>query len=1222
MIRRVFAAVSAWCLAVSSVLAAVAPDFLRDVRPILANHCFKCHGPDDAARQAELRLDSREAALTGGESGTPAFVVGKPDDSELIARIFSDDEDTQMPPPAIKHPLNDAQKDVLRRWIAAGAEYRPHWAFIAPKAVTPPKVKDEKWPRNNIDRFVLARLEAEGLAPSPEADRYALVRRVYLDLIGLPPTIEEADAFVNDKREDSYERLVDTLLQSEHYGERWARRWLDLARYADTNGYEKDRPRNIWPYRDWVIRALNADMPFDQFTIQQLAGDMLPNATSEQLIATGFHRNTMLNEEGGIDPLEFRFHAMTDRVATTGTTWLGLTIGCAQCHTHKFDPIKHTEYYGFMALLNNADEPEMQIVSPDEEAAYRARLAQAERLLADLPNKWPISEVRWEIAKPVSAVSESKQTPKMLDDGSVLFADATLDNDTYTIVLETPASRIEQLRLETLTDGALPAKGPGRTPHGNFVLGEIAISASPLKGSGDAKPVAVKIASAQADVEQPNFPVTAAFDGNAGTGWAVHAPGKNLNSPKTATFRFAEPVGFEGGTRLTITLAQAAVPKHTIGRPRLSLGAAMPQTGDVAARRREALEKSYFAWLAKQRAGRTAWLTPKPAEMASNSPLLALEEDGSIYASGDFTKDDRYEITFRDLPEGVTTMRVEALPDERLPAGGPGVAYYEGPKGDFFIGELQLYSPPGKERKADGMPIKIARASAFSSKPGESTAGAQRALDGNFQSGWGTDGLMGQPQHAVFVLEKPLAARELAVVMYSGRHYAASLGRFRISFTTHAGGAEAGPISPNVESLLDIPDEKLTDSQRATLRQEFLLTSVELAGEAGRIRELRKRPGGQTTLVMRERPSENPRQTFRHHRGEFLSPREEVKAGVPAFLPPLSSDASHDRLALARWIVSPENPLTARVAVNRQWAAIFGTGLVATQADFGFQGELPSHPELLDWLALEFVRQGWSLKKLHRLMVTSSTYRQSSVGRISDPSKDGEVGRNSNPSDKDGRSTTPSYVDDPHNRLLARGPRVRVEAEMVRDISLRASGLLSAKMFGPPVRPPQPAAVTETAYGGATWQASTGEDRYRRAIYTFTKRSTPFAALSVFDAPTGEACVARRDVSNTPLQALTLLNDETFVEAAKALGASTAAVEGDDAAKATFAFRRCLTRPPREAELKKLLAFVAGVRARIQAGDLKASEIAGTGEAATAVERAAWTTLARALLNLDETVTK
>ena len=1192
------------------VKAADVPDFNREVRPILSNYCFKCHGPDDKARKSKLRLDVREEALKPAKSGDTAIVPGKVDESQLVARIFSDDEEERMPPAATKKELSAAQKDVLKRWIAGGAKYDPHWAFVAPKQAVadcgsriadlekrdPARAAELRaWPKNPIDEFVLARLLDEGLQPSPEADAVTLCRRLFLDLTGLPPTPEEANAFVQSpiaNRQSAIESLVDKLLASPHYGERWARRWLDLARYADTNGYEKDRDRSIWPWRDWVIGALNADMPFDQFTIEQLAGDLLPNATREQIVATGFHRNTMLNEEGGIDPLEFRFHAMTDRVATTGVTWLGLTVGCAQCHTHKFDPIPHREYYQMMAFLNNADEPELDLPAPDAAVQRRARDEQIAKLLAELPDQWPVDagDVRWDSPRPVEVKTASGEVPRVLDDGSALFAAPGPDADSATFTFDTDATGIDRVRMEALTHESLPLTGPGRVAHGNFVLSEIVITAAPK--STPEKTVPVTIVSATADAEQEHFPVAAAFDGDLKTGWAVHVPGKTLNAPKTAVFMLKDAIGFPDGTRIVVRLEQRHGSTHTIGRPRVSFGTAMRDAKPLTERRREILEKKFAEWLARERERNIAWTTLRPVEAKSNMPLLAAQPDGSIFGSGDITKADTYELKFANMPRGITAIRLEAMPDERLPNHGPGMTFYEGPKGDFFMGEFQA--------SADGQPVKFGKAtqSYANNAMGGAPATAALAIDGDPQTGWSTSGREGEANEAVFQLAAPLAgARELSLKMMFGRHYACSLGRFRISATTDPRGAEAREIPDEIARLLALPDARLTAEQRGKLREHFFLTAPELAEHAKKIRELRKPIVAGTTLVLRERPPENPRPTFIHNRGEFLQPTDRVEPGVFSFLPPLAGRQKADRLAFARWLVSPENPLTARVTVNRQWAILFGRGLVRTTEDFGYQGEPPTHPELLDWLAVEFVKQGWSLKKLHRLIVTSATYWQSS------------------------RVTPELLAKDAENKLLARGPRARLEAEMIRDTTLRAAGLLSEKIGGPSVRPPQPDGVSEVAYGGAAWNASGGEDRYRRGLYTFAKRTAPYAMLTTFDAPTGEACIARRDVSNSPLQALTLLNDVVFVEAAQALGKMLASQSGGVEERIASAFRRILTRPPTADETARLVKFFTTQKARFISKELDAKAIAGEGSG-DVDERAAWTTLARSLFNLDETITK
>ncbi len=1007
-----------------------APDFTQDVRPILSQRCFKCHGPDDGARKSKLRLDVRESAILPAKSGAIAIVPGKPAESELVRRILSTDEDERMPPPSTKAQLTPAEKETLNRWVAAGAEYKPHWAFVNPKPAPPSPVKNSSWPRNAIDRFVLARLEKEGLAPSPPADRTTLARRVYFDLIGLPPTPEEADAFANDPEEDAYESLVDGLLSSPYYGERWGRRWMDLARYADTNGYEKDRQRSLWPWRDWVIKALNADMPFDQFTIEQIAGDMLANASRDQRIATGFHRNTMLNEEGGIDPLEFRFHAMTDRVGTTGATWLGLTVGCAQCHTHKYDPISHREYYQMMAFLNNVDEPDLDLPEVGFDKQRQANLEKAAKLLGDLPNKFP-------------------------------------------------------------TDS------PAGKPNG------------------------------------------AATDGSAS--------------------------GDKSGEPLD-------------NRP-------------LEVRRREVADKAFGEWLSRERARSVQWIPLRPREAKSNMPLLTVQPDHSVFASGDITKRDTYELSFRTELRGITAVRLEALPDERLPRHGPGMAYYEGPKGDFFMGEFQM--------SANGKALRFAGSTqSYAKNNFGSSASASMATDGDPQTGWSTAGREGERHEAVFPLAEPQTeAGELQLKMMFGRHYACSLGRFRISVTTHPGGAQARDLSEEVVRLLQIPEAGLTGEDRTTLREHFLLTTPELAGARGEIESLRKPPAHVVTMVMRERPPENPRHTFIHKRGEFLQPTERVEPGVISAVAPFPADLPRNRLGFARWLVSTNNPLTARVTANRQWQAFFLRGLVRTTEDFGFQGEMPSHPELLDWLALEFMRQGWSLKKLHKIIVMSATYRQSS------------------------RVTPELLARDSENRLYARGPHGRLDAELIRDAALKASGLLSIKMGGPSVYPPQPAGVTEVAFGSPAWSASQGEDRHRRSLYTFMKRTAPFAMFNTFDAPTGESCVARRDVSNTPLQALTILNDVCFVEVSQAMGRILTAQGGAIEVRIRDAFRRCLTRPPRGDEVAVLARFFEVQKQRFMNKELDAKAIAGEGSG-DVMERAAWTALARAILNLDEMITK
>jgi len=984
-IKLVFAIVLA-----ISLRASASVSFSRDVRPILAANCLKCHGIDEGSRKSRLRLDDRATAIGAAKSGKSAIVPSKPDASELVRRIESTDPTEVMPPSSTHVVLGAAQKATLRAWIAEGAPYEKHWAFSPPlrqEIPTPNLAVD-----NPIDAFVEARLESLGLHLSDEADRYALIRRVYLDLIGLPPTPAEADAFANDHSPDAYETIVDHLLASPAYGERWARRWLDLARYADTNGFEKDRPRVIWPYRDWVINALNADMPFDEFTIEQIAGDMLPHATTAQKIATGFHRNTMLNEEGGVDPLEYRFYASIDRNNTTGAAWLGLTVGCAQCHTHKYDPITHDEYYKLLAFLNNADEPQLELSDAKIDQQRKANDAAVAKLWAKLPEKFP-------------------------GDGTAL-ANAF---DTWE---------------------------------------------------------------------------------NAATAAAVH------------------------------------------------------------------------------------WTVMKPTALRSTLPYLTPQEDGSILAGGDIEKSTAYDLTFAGS-KNITAIRLEAIPDDTLPGHGPGLTFYEGELGDFFLSTISV--------NADDQPAVLKGASQTAGSP------ASEAIDADPQTGWAITGHTGKRQVAVFAFDKPVSAdHALNIHLLFERYFAAPLGRFRISVTSDPQAAKPRAFDTDLESILTIDPAKRTDEQRQALFNAFLAESPKLAASRKEIDALRaKQPAPLTTLVMRQRPADHERPTFVHHRGEYLSTVNRVEPGIPAFLSASCTELPRDRLSFARWLVSRGNPLTARVQVNRQWQAFFGRGIVRTLQDFGYQGELPSNQPLLDYLAVRFMDDGWSMKKLDKLIVLSRTYRQSS-------------------------RVTPELVSrDPENILLARGPRFRAEAEIIRDEVLKGAGLLSTRIGGPSVFPPQPASVTtEGAYGALTWRTSRGEDRFRRSLYTYAKRTAPFAMYNTFDGPTGESCIVRREVSDTPLQALTLLNDTMFIEAAQAMGRRVCAEQTSDSDRVAMIFRNLLVRPPDAAEVRMLIDFAHARRDALAQQPIEAHKIAGPDVKDNVTECAAWTLTARAVMNLDELATK
>ncbi len=1023
-------------------------DFVRDVRPILSDTCFKCHGPDPETREADLRLDTLEG-LTSEQGGTAAVVPGKPADSQLLKRILSVDPDERMPPPDSNKSLTSEQQQVLQQWIEQGAVWTEHWAFVAPREPQLPKVNNPAWCLNPIDRFVLSQLEHVGLFPAPQAPAHTLVRRLFLDLIGLPPTPEEAEMWIakiwpnsesSTSDEVAYQELITHLLNSPHYGERWGRRWLDLARYADSNGYEKDRDRSIWPYRDWVVSALNQDMPFDQFTMEQIAGDMLPNATQSQRIATGFHRNTMLNEEGGIDPLEFRFHAMTDRVATTGTTWLGLTLGCCQCHTHKYDPVTHTEYYQVMALLNNADEPSLELPSMfstgDFNESWQDNQRQAARLIQELPQHWPLAA------------------------------------DTAT---------------------------PQTSPTGKATS----------EATGDSS---TKSTNGEAD-------------------------------------------------------------------------------------RAAAVKAAYEKWVAVERANAVRWSHLQPVTATSNLPILTIEADATIFASGDTAKRDEYVVTFAAHDSPISALRLEALPDERLPARGPGSTYYEGTLGDFYLVELKASS--------GDIPVRFASASESYAKNrfGNNPASAQFSLDGDVQTGWSVDGRQGERHVAVYQLAEPLpAGAELTIALTFGRHFASSLGRFRFSATQSDHPTLARATSGDVERLLLRDPAQWNAEHNQKLFEQFLLSAPELAKHTDKIRALLARPTLPTTLVLAERPAQHPRPTHRHHRGEYLQPAELVEPGIPAFLSQSKRGLPKDRLGFAKWLVDRDNPLTARVIVNRQWAALFGTGIVATLDDFGLQGEAPSHPELLDWLAIQFMHEDqWSLKRLHRRLVSSRTYRQAS-------------------------QVNPQAAKlDPGNRLLSYAPRFRLEAEILRDSLLVASGQLSRKLGGPPVRPPQAEGISDVAYGSPKWEASAGADRYRRSLYTFVKRTAPFAMTSTFDAPSGEACIAKRSRSNSPLQALTLLNDEMLIDMARAAGQRSALADTENplqhAQQLQQLFRSVLVRPASDDELQLLHEFWQAQQQAFAAQPNLAQQFASQ-ENDHPAHTAAWIATARALFALDETQTR
>ncbi|MBX3412323.1 MAG: PSD1 domain-containing protein [Pirellulales bacterium] len=1006
-------------------------DFTRDVRPILSNACFQCHGPDAGDRQAELRLDRQDDAFADRD-GTPAFVVGRPDQSEAIRRIESEDPAEQMPPVDSGKSLTPEQRAILRRWLAEGGPWDEHWAFRAPERPALPEVKNSAWMRNPIDAFILARLEREGLQPSVEADRVTQLRRLSLDLVGLPPAVSEVDEFVLDNTHDAYARQVERLLASPHYGERWGRLWLDAARYADSDGYEKDKARQVYFYRDWVVGALNRDLPYNQFVIEQIAGDLLPGATQDQQVATGFLRNSMTNEEGGVDPEQFRMEAMFDRIDAIGKSVLGLTIQCAQCHSHKFDPISQEDYYRIFAFLNNGHEANVAVYTPAEQQQREEIFAQIRALEEELRQAnpdWAERLASWEaevtpqqewIVPPLttSDLPTGGEKYQVLADGSVLAGGYAPTKHRVDVTLRTDVRPIRAIRLELLCDPNLPLGGPGRSIEGTAALTEFEVDAAPADAPDQRQ--RIKFIRATADVN--------------------------------------------------------------------------------------------------------------PAE----TPLAAYYHDRS----------DRRRVT------------------------GP----------------------------------------------------IEMALDGSDDTAWGIDagpGRRNQPRQAVFVPESPLdfPAGTILTVMLKQNHGGwnsddnqnHNLGRFRLSVTS-AENAVADPLPAAVREIVSIPRDERTPEQNEALFSCWRSLVSDWSASNEKIEALWKQhPTGSAQLVLLER--DKPRMTHRLDRGDFLKPQETISPGVPAFLHALPEGAPETRLTFAQWLVDRRSPTTARAIVNRVWQAYFGVGLVSTSEDLGSQSEAPSHPELLDWLAVEFMDSGWSLKHLHRLIVESATYRQSS-------------------------HVAPELLAaDPYNRLVARGPRLRLEAELVRDVALAASGLLNPALGGPSVCPPAPEFLFEppASYGPKVWNLSQGEDRYRRALYTFRFRSVPYPALQAFDAPNGDFSCVRRPRSNTPQQALTTLNEPLFVECAQALALTTLREGGATPTDCTaFAFRRCVARTPSQDETNELVALWESQRDRFARGELEAWKFAAADpqyppelpEGAEPADLAAWTAVARVLLNLDETITK
>jgi len=1056
-------------------------EFNRDIRPLLADRCFQCHGPDPQQRQADLRLDEEAGALAAHD-GRHAVVRGQPTESELFRRITAADPDERMPPAEIGRRLSSRDIGLIQRWIEQGAKWQGHWAFLPPRRPEIPVVKNTSWSRGPLDQFVLARLEREGLSPAPEADRATLLRRVTLDLTGLPPSPDETAIFLTDPRPDAYERAVDRLLASPRYGERMANRWLDAARYADTSGYQSDGERQMFRYRDWVIESLNRNQPFDEFTVEQLAGDLLPNPTLDQRIATGFNRNHRGNAEGGIIPEEFAVEYVVDRVETTATVWLALTMGCSRCHDHKYDPLSQREFYQFYAYFNNIPEFGRAIKVGNSPPYLLAPNREQQRQLAALELELGLRQKRWNDLQPALAAGQRDW---------------------------------EQAR----PDIAEPDWAPARNGLGRFPLdGTLAWVSAPTSRD----------------------------------------PENNLqkSSPK-------------------VTTTTAAAPRGT--KSAKSQALATPASNEPAENEPAALAFGPGVY-------------GQAAEFDGRSQGLAPDV-------GRFGFFDKFSFAVWVFPQGNGTIlsRMQAEP-------------FEGYDVVLHNGQVQVHLV--KRWLDDAI-----RLESKEPLPRETWSHLVVTYDGSRLASGVKIYLNGRPLtidvqldelNQTFELDEPF---RLGSGANPGSGFHGRLDDLRI-FATDLTADEAAmlAIATPLATLRDIPASQRKPAEAAKLRAYYLdrVAAPEIRQAFDEFTNWTKRKQDllasfPTVMVMEERPTEQP--AFVLNRGQYDLPGERVRRGVPAQLPKLAPADKQDRLTLARWLIAPDHPLTARVAVNRFWQMNFGTGLVKSVDDFGSQGDWPSHPELLDWLATEFVRTGWDVKAFQRMIVTSATYRQSS------------------------RVSRELWQRDPENRLLARGPRQRLSAEMLRDQALAASGLLVEELGGPSVKTYQPPGLWEEL-SGVVYQQDHGSQLYRRSLYLYWKRTSGPPVMLTFDASTREFCTVRESRTNTPLQALAVLNETAFVEAARVLAQKTLqspAKTVDE--RLAFAFRRALAREPRAEELTILRKGFEGQLSRFRAALPEAEKLIAHGEFPRApnldpAELAAYTTVANLLFNLDEFVTK
>ncbi len=1145
-------------------------DFKTDIRPILSNRCFACHGPDEARVESGLRLDLPESATSPSDSGSIAIVPGNSEKSELIRRITSNEEAERMPPPHFGAKLTEGESKLIQTWIASGATFSKHWSFdsiqktsIAP---SPETGSLPNWQHSPIDRLVLKKLEDRGWTPSYQADPETLLRRLSLDLTGLPPSLEQQESFVSNFSELAYEQRIDELLASPAFGEHWGRKWLDLARYADSAGYADDPQRTIWAYRDWVIRSLNQGMPFDQFTIEQLAGDLLPNPTDEQLVATAFHRNTLTNNEGGTNDEEFRNVAVVDRVNTTMAVWMGVTMACAQCHSHKFDPISHKEYFQVMAIFNQTEDAdranesptlnwytpeqrreredsqrelakiEMQLISPDD-------ALKQEQTDWETPFRKPLA---WQPIKPESAKAKSKSQIVINDNGS-LKVDTISDTDTFTLELplngDTPLERITGLQIRSIPDPSLP-NGGAAIGDGNFVITNVVASLVAQKTD------AVKARFVRVELNGENKILSLAEV-------QVFADGTNVATTGKAS---QSSTAFDGPAELAIDGKTTGV----------------------------FTDKS----------------TTHTA--TSSSPWWELD----LGKTTAINKVDVWSRTDNDLFARLAGAKVFVLSEDRT-----------------TLWETSIDKPKANQAYEIKPSLEISLVAANADYAQDGFA-PKNVLDKDAKSGWAVGGAIDKPHQLNIAIDQDglrksrlanplLGDRSIQLTLkFESQTRRAVLASFAISLSTDERVDRMIGLPTAIAKLLSMDPGALSAEEQSSLhvyyvskitpsRQPLRKSRDALAKTLAEIKPTT------TVPILKELTSDKRRATNIQLRGNYKLHGELVTAKVPSAFHAWTPEASGseggkpqmDRLQFARWLMQSDNPLTARVLANRYWENFFGVGIVRTSEEFGSQGDLPSNPELLDHLAIDLIRSGWDTKRFIRNIVMSAAYRQRSY------------------------VSQKRYEEDPENVFVSRGPRFRVSAEQVRDMALSSAGMLSQRMFGPPTRPPQPSLGLSAAFGSKTdWDASKGEDRFRRGLYTLWRRSNPYPSMAAFDAPNREVCVLRRDRTNTPLQALVTLNDPVYVEAAQGLARRIAIHElpsGSLQQRIDLLFRLALSRHPSQQELNAIIRLFEESRVELASNPERAAKLATDPlgplpAGADPVELATWTTICNVVLNLDE----